>query len=377
MAVQGEGQVTTTRVRTRATLATSIIAVTVLLGASGLPGAARAASGPSTARFPWGTFTLNSRIAAKVAAHQPLNAIVSFQALGVPFAVPEMNAGMKRAANAAKTQYGATINTKVVGPVNTDPNAQISQIRTLINSGQVDCLAIEPTTPDAFADIFDVAFKAGVPVFAVNTDAPKAHRFSYYGIDEVAGGKVVGRNTITWLTRRHITPKAVALFTGDTTAPWAQGRMTGWLDVMKAAYPHLKVYGTPTTAPSDNYEGTVTYSKVRAVLTGRPDVNLLFHTDWGIQYMPQTISDLKLTNKVFAVGYNVDDAILNEVQNGSIIGTLDQRYDNQSEGFVQGCANYLYAHKLPSYPVSYVNPFMVTHDNVVAYRKLFHLLIKG
>ncbi len=363
--------------RGKGSLAMALITVVVLLGASDVHSAARAANGSTTARFPWGTFTLNSRIAAKVAAHQPLNAVVSFQALGVPFAVPEMNAGMQRAATAAKAHYGVTINTKVVGPVNTDPNAQISQIRTLINSGQVDCLAIEPVTPDAFADIFDVAFKAGVPVFAVNTDAPKAHRFSYYGIDEVAGGRLVGRSTITWLTQHHITPRDAALFTGDTTAPWAQGRMTGWLDVMKAAYPHLKVYGTPTTAPSDNYTGPVTYSKVRAVLTGHPAVNLLFHTDWGIQYMPQAISDLRLTNKVFAVGYNVDDAILNEVQNGSIIGTLDQRYDNQSEGFVQGCANYLYAHKLPSYPVSYVNPFMVTHDNVVAYRKLFHLLIKG
>jgi len=373
----GEERMATRGSHGKASLAMALIAVVVLLGASDMQGAARAASGSTTARFSWGTFTLSSRIAAKVAGRQPLNAIVSFQALGVPFAVPEMNAGMKRAAAAAKAQYGATINTKVVGPVNTDPNAQISQIRTLINSGQVDCLAIEPVTPDAFADIFDVAFKAGIPVFSVNTDAPKAHRFTYYGIDEVAGGQITGRYTVSWLKSHHITPKAAALHTGDTTAPWAQGRMTGWLDAMKAAYPGMKVYGTPTTAPSDNYQGTVTYSKVRAVLTGHPDVNLLFHTDWGIQYMPQAISDLKLKSKVFAVGYNVDDAILNEVANGDIIGTLDQRYDNQSAGFVQGCANFLFAHKLPSYPVSYVNPYMVTHENVVAYRKLFHQLIKG
>jgi len=164
--------------RVKGSLVMALITVVVLLGASDVHTAARAASGSTTARFPWGTFTLNSRIAAKVAAHQPLNAILSFQALGVPFAVPEMNAGMKRAAAAAKARYGVTINTKVVGPVNTDPNAQISQIKTLINSGQVDCLAIEPVTPNAFADIFDVAFKAGIPVFAVNTDAPMAHRFT-------------------------------------------------------------------------------------------------------------------------------------------------------------------------------------------------------
>ena len=66
-----------------------------------------------------------------------------------------------------------------------------------------------------------------------------------------------------------------------------------------------------------------------------------------------------------------------EVQNGDIIGTMDQRFDNQSEGFVRGCTNFLYGHKLPRYPVSYVNPFMVTQSNVVAYRKFFHQIIKG
>jgi len=153
--------------------------------------------------------------------------------------------------------------------------------------------------------------------------------------------------------------------------------MTGWLDVVKAAYPKLTVYGTPTSAPSDNYQGTVTYSKVKSLLTGHPNVNLIFHTDWGIQYMPQAIADLQRKGKVLAIGYNVDDAILNEVQNGQILGTLDQRYDNQAAGFVQGCGDFLFGKKTPSYPVTYVNPFMVTQANVVAYRKLFHQMIKG
>ena len=121
----------------------------------------------------------------------------------------------------------------------------------------------------------------------------------------------------------------------------------------------------------------MTYSKVKSLLTGQPKVNLIFHTDWGIQYMPQAISDLQRTNKVFAIGYNVDDAILNEVQSGTILGTLDQRYDNQSAGFVEGCGNYLMGGKLPTWPASFVSPYMVTQSNVVAYRKLFHAMIKG
>jgi ribose transport system substrate-binding protein len=356
---------------------TSIPLAAALIAGGYSAGSSAHAATMNTVKFPWGTFTLNSRIAAKVAAHQPINAIISFQALGVPFAVPEMNAGMKRAAAMMKAKYGVTINTKVVGPVNTDPNAQISQIQTLISSGQVDCLAIEPVTPNAFAGIFSVAAKAGVPIFSVNTDAPKADRFSYYGIDELAGGKIAGQYTVNWLTQHHITPTGAAMFTGDTTAPWAQGRMAGWESVIKAKWPTLKVYGTPTTAPSDNYQATVEYSKVRSLLTGHPDVNLIFHTDWGIEQMPKAIADVGRTGKVTAIGYNVDQGILNEVQTGTILGTLDQRYDNQSAGFVQGCGNYLLGGKLPTWPVSYVSPFMVTQSNVVAYRKLFNSMIKG
>jgi ribose transport system substrate-binding protein len=352
------------------------LAAALLAGGIGAGSATHAAT-MNTAKFPWGTFTLSSRIAAKVAAHQPLNAIVSFQALGVPFAAPEMNAGMKRAAAQMKAKYGVTINYKVVGPVNTDPNAQISQIQTLISSGQADCLAIEPVTPNAFASIFSVAAKAGVPIFSVNTDAPNADRFSYYGINELAGGKAVGTYTVSWLTKHNITPTGAAMFTGDTTAPWAQARMTGWESVIKAKWPNLKIYGTPTSAPSDNYQAPVEYSKVRSVLTGHPDVNLIFHTDWGIEQMPKAIADLGRKGKVFAIGYNVDAGILNEVQTGTILGTLDQRYDNQSAGFVQGCGNYLLGGKLPTWPASYVSPYMVTQSNVVAYRKLFNSMIKG
>ena len=73
--------------------------------------------------------------------------------------------------------------------------------------------------------------------------------------------------------------------------------------------------------------------------------------------MPQAISDLQRTGKVFGDRLQRGHAILNEVQSGAIIGTLDQRYDNQSAGFVQGCGNFLFGNKLPTWPDSYVNPY--------------------
>src|SRR5919206_3904317 len=50
-----------------------------------------------TFHLPAGNFTVNPRIVARVNKHQPLRAIMSFQALGVPFAFPELTSGMKTA----------------------------------------------------------------------------------------------------------------------------------------------------------------------------------------------------------------------------------------------------------------------------------------
>ena len=76
--------------------------------------------------------------------------------------------------------------------------------------------------------------------------------------------------------------------------------------------------------------------------------------------MPKAISDLRAHRQGLRHRLQRGRGDLNEVQNGGILGTLDQRYDNQAEGFVQGCGNFLFGKKLPSYPVSYVKPFMVT-----------------
>jgi ribose transport system substrate-binding protein len=325
--------------------------------------------------LPAGTFTLNPRIAARIKNHQPLRAIMSFQALGVPFAYPELTSGMKTAFAQVKKTYGRTMTGKVVGPTQTDANTQISQIHTLLASGQVDCLGIEPVTPQGFANIFAEAWKDGVPVFSVNTDAPKAKRISYYGLNELAGGKLAGQYTVRYLRSHGVTTlKYAHMETGDTTAPWAQARMQGWESVIKKTWPNVKIDDTPTTAPSDNYAPNTVYSETKAYLTGHPQTQFIFHTDWGGESIGKVIKDLNMMNKVYDLGYNVDDGILNEIQSKQIIGTVDQRYDLQSGGYVNGCAAMLFGNKAPKFD-SYVTPYIVTPQNVAAYRNFFHKLI--
>jgi len=337
---------------------------------SGTPAASHSGA-PYSATFSWGKFTLSSAIATKVDKKQALNFVLSFQTLATVGAPVNLLAGMRQAAKDVKTQYGVDVNVKLIGPANTDPVAQISQVQQAISAGQVDCLAVEPVTPDAFVRVIDQAVAGGVPAYTVNTDSPSSHRFAYNGANDsfppqgqFQMGQVSGQYTIQWLKDHNITPKVAALVTGDTTAPWAQGRMQGWVDTMKAALPSLQFVGTPTNALSTGYDPAGIYSQAAAFMNGHPTVDLYFDSDWGAKTIGKLITDRGLKGKITTIGYNVDTTYLDEVTSGDVMATVDQRYDLQSFGFVKGCADFLLKGTVPSSGFAYVQPTVVTPTNV-------------
>jgi len=358
----------------RKQFALASVAVLGLLGTacgSGNTPAASHTGAPYSVKFSWGQFNLSSAIASKVDKKQPLNFVLSFQTLATVGAPVNLLAGMREAANDVKTQYGVTVNVRLIGPPNTDPVAQISQVQQAISAGQVDCLAVEPVTPDAFVRVINQAVSAGVPSYTVNTDSPDSHRFAYNGANDsfppsgqYQMGQVSGQYSIQWLKDHNVTPHVAALVTGDTTAPWAQGRMQGWMDTMKQAFSDLQFVGTPTNALSTGYDPAGIYSQVAAFMNGHPNVDLYFDSDWGAKTIGKLIKDRGLKGKINTIGYNVDTTYLDEVTSGDVMATVDQRYDEQSAGFVRGCAAFLLKGTVPSGQYAYVQPTVVTPSNV-------------
>jgi ABC-type sugar transport system substrate-binding protein len=302
---------------------------------------------PYSVSAPWGNFTLASSIATKVKNKSTLNFVLSFQTLSSVGAPAFMAAGMKTAADAAKAKYGVTINTRIIGPAQTDPVTQISQIQQAVAAGQADCLSVEPVTPDAFVNVINSAAISGVPAFTVNTDSPQAHRFAYYGPNDIdlqganQLGIAAGTYVVNWATQNNITIHKVALITGDTTAPWAQGRMQGFLQTVQAKFSGLQVVGSPTNAFTTGYDDAGIISKMQAFITGHPDVDFYFDSDWGAKDIGKILGQMNLTSKVHTVGYNVDSTYLDQVTSGNVVATLDQRFDLQAGNWVTGCADFL------------------------------------
>lgn len=325
------------------------------------------------------TFTLSKRVADKIKNKEPLNIYMSFQTIGEPGAPALLTAGLEQAAKEATEKYGIPISTKLIGPVLTNPAEQISQIQQLVESGQLDCVGIEPVTPDAFLSVINDTMAAGVPVMTVNTDSPDSQRFAYYGVNDVDleapnhVGEIAGEFTVDWAKANGIDLKKAALITGDTTAPWAQGRMQGWMDTVTAAIPELEVVGTPTNAFTTGYEPEKITVAMQSFMTGHPDVQFYFSSDWEGRDIGKLIGDMGLKDQVYALGYNVDQTMLNDLDEGLLVGTVDQRYDLQSKTFLLGCADLLLGGVVPS-EWQYLTPTIWTPETAAEAREFYEEL---
>jgi ABC-type sugar transport system substrate-binding protein len=362
----------------RVLTAVSAVALTAAAcGSSSTPSSSGGASQtgpPYSVTTSYGTFKLSSAIATKIQNKQPLNFVLSFQTLSSVGAPAFLAAGMKAAAAAIQAKYGVTVNTKVIGPAQTDPVAQISQVQQAVAAGQVDCLAVEPVTPDAFTNVINDATTKGVPTFTVNTDSPNSHRFAYYGPNDTdqSGannlGIAAGKYVADWATQNNVTIHKIALITGDTTAPWAQGRMQGFMTTLQAKFPSVQFVGTPTNAFTTGYDDPAIVSKMQAFITGHPDVDFYFDSDWGAKDIGKLIGQLNLKNKVYTLGYNVDSTYLDQVTAGNVVATLDQRFDLQAGNWVTGCGDFLLAGKTVT-GNQYVPPTVVNTASVAAARQ--------
>jgi ABC-type sugar transport system substrate-binding protein len=323
-------------------LVLTVAAVTVALAVVAVDTAVSAkpqAKPPNTVRFPWGTFKLSPKIQAKLAGKEPLNYVLSIEGTGIPIFGAAMKAGWDRGGKAESKTH--PISSRVIGPVNTDVPTQVSQISSLLNSGQIDCLAFEAHEPGPYIDVVNKAVSQGIPVFAVNADSPDSHRFAIFHLNEMAAGIVAGKQTGLLIKKKGLKVQTAALLTGSPEGPWAQSRMKGFVKGLSSVIPGIKWENKPSNAPSTTFDAATVYSTSRSFMTGHPDVQLIFHTDQGVETVAKAINDLKLTGKVWTSGFNLSPAILSEIQKGQILVTVGQGFNKQAEAGSRACSQYL------------------------------------
>ncbi len=313
-----------------------------------------------THQMPWGEFKLAPRIVSKLATGGTVNIVVGIEGTGIPIQGAEMRIGTKKGCDAANKEL--TAECRMVGPVNPDTAKQLSELETLLNSGQVDCLALQPPLPSQFTGIINKYADAGIPVFTLNIDAPMAKRFAFYALNEVQAGKINGEATAKLIKAKGIAVNQIAMGSGAPDQPWAQARMEGFMAGYKSVIPDAKFFndvktGLPT---GKNFTTQEVLNSVTPFLTAHPEVTLFFHTDQGVEGVGNVIRNLKLSGKVFTSGFNVSGAILDAIDEGETLVTIDQGFDNQAQAPVEQCARYLATGETPADPLQYLRPIVIT-----------------
>ena len=336
--------------------------------------AAATAATSTTITLPTGgTFTISPRIVAKIANKETLNFVNSYPYITIAGASAQMQAGAEQAAADIEKKYGVKISTKVIGVANPDAPTQIGQITSGLNANQYDCLSVDPNPPGAFTNTIKTAMDAGVPVFTVNGDTETSARIATSMADDngemdspLQMGRIAANYAIKWATDNSQTfdGKKVALITGDATAPWAQGRLKGFIDTLKAKYPTVTFSSTYDNAYMVGFDTATVLSKVQSYWEGHKDTFFFYSSDWGGVQIGQVIQRNNLKGKVFGLGFNLNAAYVQLLKDDYLIGTIDQRYDLQAKNWAMMCADLLFDHKAPASQYNWVTPNIWSAKNI-------------
>lgn len=188
------------------------------------------------------------------------------------------------------------------------------------------------------------AQEKGIPVIAVNAaedPRPEAERIPYLfyiGGDEELGGRQAAARVLS-----EKTPTGTACVIHQAGHAGLSARCKGWTEVMADNGIETDILTVPTSQPTAQAE------QLKAYLLSHPDSDALFvvgppPTSVAIQ----VLDELGKTGEIALFGFDMTTEMLDAIENGALIGTVDQQpylqgylgveflYFNKTRGFTIG-----------------------------------------
>jgi ribose transport system substrate-binding protein len=220
---------------------------------------------------------------------------------------------------------------------------------------KVDGIAISALNGDFLTETINKAIDAGIPVITWDSDAPKSKRYAYYGVDDFAGGKLLGEETVKLLNGKG----KVAIIT-SVGATNLERRLAG----MKEAL--AKAPGIQIMEVFDIKEDTVRCAELIATGTARyPDLAAWLSTGgWPVFTRNATAAIDPAKTKVIA--FDTIQPALDLLREGKATVLLGQKYF----GWGSESVKLLYdikQGKMPSSQIIYSGADLVTKENVDDY----------
>jgi ribose transport system substrate-binding protein len=123
------------------------------------------------------------------------------------------------------------------GPDHADELRQKEVVESFI-SQKVDGIAISVVNAEFLTSTIDKAIAAGIPVVTWDSDAPNSKRIAFYGVDDIAAGRIMGEEVAKLLNG-----KGTVAFLTSLGANNLQRRLDGAKEAL-AKYPGIKIIET-------------------------------------------------------------------------------------------------------------------------------------
>jgi ribose transport system substrate-binding protein len=288
-----------------------------------------------------GTFTLAASIQAKVKANKPINYVFSYGSCSIQGFSEQYQAGYDASVPYASKIY--PLKGKRLCPPQTqqDVNTQINQIQALLNTNQIDCLAIEPQSSTSMAPLVEQVLKKGIPVFTVGLSTFGNELTNFTQVPEQEGG-TAAQTMLSYMKSHNLHFKSFAVSGGDPTQYWAQNRAKGFRLAIQKAIPAAHFINTEKTMLNTSYDPGKTYDTYKAFLTGAgKDVDVIENVDIGAGYAAQAIKDTGHAGKAFSVGWNVIPNEIAAIKNGTQIALFDQNWPQQAAFGAVACSEFM------------------------------------
>jgi ribose transport system substrate-binding protein len=216
----------------------------------------------------------------------------------------------------AERQAKAYGNVEVIwnGPTSADQLKQKEILESAITQ-RVDGIAISTLNGDFLTETINKAIDAGIPVITWDSDAPKSKRIAFYGVDDFAGGRVLGEEAVRLLDGKG----KVAIIT-SLGATNLQRRLDG----MKSAL--AKAPGIQIVEVFDIKEDTVRCAELIATGSNRyPDLAAWLSTG-GWPVFTRNASAAIDPRKTKLLAFDTIQPALDLLREGRVDALIGQKY---------------------------------------------------
>jgi simple sugar transport system substrate-binding protein len=246
--------------------------------------------------------------ASSLPARPAYKFVVISHATAVPFFVP-----VRKGVEEAGRLLG--VDASFTGPADFNVARQIEFIKAAIAAG-VDGIGATLPNPEAFNDVVAEAIQKGIPVIALNADAPTSKRLAYIGQGNYEAGRSMGKEIVKLLPGGG----EVLLCAHTAGAFNLEERLRGVREVLQQAGNfRVQVLATSTDLVKAN-------SLIASYFQGHPQTKGFFGVDdiTG-SAIAQVIDREGLKGKVFGGAFDLVPDVMNAIKAGTMQFTIDQQ----------------------------------------------------